>query len=202
MQTTAKEKKIFKDFSKPIADTLIQRIQAGESELYSVLFEECEPIIKRTTYRRYIRGYERDDLQQEACVVIVKASHDYECNKGMNFNQYVCLCIDNHFHHLIRWNNALKRRSMRESLSLEGVIEDYGYQLVGFAQSGQPEHKAIIDETLEEYLSCLSFFEKKVCLDCYRGYSYEDIAKRLNCTRSKVLNAKHRCTEKYRDLFL
>lgn len=197
-----KKKKTFKDFSDPVADTLIQRIQSGESHLYSLLFEQCQPIIKRTTYRRYIKGYERDDLYQEACLVIVQASQKYESNKGMNFNQYVCLCIDNHFHRLIRWNNAVKRQSIRESLSLEGVIEEKGYQLAGFAQSVQPEDGPIINETVEEYLASLSPFEKKVCLNCYLGYSYDDIAEKLNCTRSKVLNAKHRCTEKYRKLFL
>lgn len=208
MQTTNeetiafKEKKTFKDFSEPVADTLIQRIQSGESQLYPELFDQCQPIIKRTTYRRYIKGYERDDLYQEACLVIVQASQKYECNKGMNFNQYVCLCIDNHFHRLIRWNNAVKRRSIRESLSLEGVIEENGYQLVGFSQAIQPEDKPIINETVEEYLCKLSTFEKEVCLNCYLGYSYDDIAEKLNCTRNKVVNAKHRCTEKYRKLFL
>lgn len=199
---TVKEKRQFKDFGNPISDILIQKIQSGESELYAVLFEQCQPIIKRTTYRRYIKGYERDDLYQEACLVIVQACQKYECNKGMNFNQYVCLCIDNHFNRLIRWNHAMKRRSIRESLSLEGVIEEYGYQLVGISQSIQPGEGAIINETIEEYFLRLSAFEKEVCLNCYLGYTYDDIADKLNCTRSKVLNAKHRCTEKYRKLFL
>ncbi|PRY82363.1 sigma-70 family RNA polymerase sigma factor [Alkalibacterium olivapovliticus] len=199
---TQTESKSYKDISDPINDALIFQIQSGDDAAFSVLLERCQPIIRRTTFRRYIKGYDREDLYQEACVVLVEASQKYDFSKGMSFNQYACLCIDNHFHRLIRWNNAMKRQSIRDALSLEGVMEDNGYQLAGHSNVVQPEDRPIIEETAEEYFTCLSSFEKEVCLYCYMGYSYDDIAEKLNCSRNKVLNAKHRCTEKYRKFFL
>ncbi|MCC5895449.1 MAG: sigma-70 family RNA polymerase sigma factor [Alkalibacterium sp.] len=196
------ETKSYRDISDPINDSLIFQIQSGDETVFPVLLERCQPLIKRAIFRRYIKGYERDDLYQEACVVIVESSQKYEFNKGMSFNQYACLCIDNHFHRLIRWNNAVKRQSIRDSLSLEGVMEDNGYQLVGPSHTVQPEDRPIIEETINDYLTCLSPFEKDVCLNCYLGYSYDDIAELLKCSRNKVVNAKHRCTEKFRKFFL
>lgn len=194
--------KSYKDISDPINDSLIFQIQSGDNTAFPLLFERCQPLIRRATFRRYIKGYDREDLYQEACLVLVESFQKYDVKKGMSFNQYACLCIDNHFHRLIRWNNAMKRLSIRNSLSLEGVMEDNGFQLVGPSHTIQPEDRPIIEETVDDYLTCLSPFEKEVCLNCYLGYSYDDIAEKLKCSRKMVVNAKHRCTEKFRKYFL
>lgn len=81
-------------------------------------------------------------------------------------------------------------------------MEDNGFQLVGPSHTIQPEDRPIIEETVDDYLTCLSPFEKEVCLNCYLGYSYDDIAEKLKCSRKMVVNAKHRCTEKFRKYFL
>lgn len=198
----SKVPKSYRDISDPVNDDLIRRIQAGNPIAFQVLLERCQPLIKRAISKRYIKGYDREDLYQEACVVLVEASQNYDFTKGMSFNQYACLCIDNHFQRLIRWNNAMKRKSTRDALSLDGVMEENGFQLAGPVHIVQPEDRPIIVETIDEYITCLSSFEKKVCLNCYLGYSYDDIAIRLSCDRKKVLNAKHRCTEKFRNFFL
>ncbi|MFO8068870.1 MAG: sigma-70 family RNA polymerase sigma factor [Alkalibacterium sp.] len=195
-------KKTYKDISDPVVDALILQIRSGNDSVFPELLERCESLLRKSTYRRFIKGYEREDLYQEACLVLVESIEKYELDRGMSFNQYVCLSLDNHFNRLIRWSNAIKRKSFKDSLSLEGVLEENGYQLVGPSKALQPEDKPIVNETMEEYIKYLSSFEKEVCLNCFLGYSCDEIAEDLNCSREKVLNAKHRCTEKYRKHFI
>lgn len=197
-----KSKKVYKDISDPLVDALIFQIQAGDDSVFPEILERCEHILRKSIYRKFIKGYEREDLYQEACVILVESIEKYEYGRGMSFNQYVCLCLDNHFNRLIRKSNAIKRKSFKDALSLEGVLEENGYQLVGPSKAIQPEDKPIVNETMEEYIECLSPFEKEVCLNCFLGYSSDKIAEDLKCTREKVLNAKHRCTEKYRKYFM
>lgn len=197
-----KETKVYKDVSDPIVDSMIIRIQSGDSSLFPDLLERSESLLRKSTYRRFIKGYERDDLYQEACLILVESVEKYEPDRGMSFNQYVCLNLDNHFNRLIRKSNALKRKSYKEALSLESVLEENGYQLAGPSKTIQPEDKPIVNETMEEYINYLSSFEKEVCLCCFLGYSFEKIAVDLECTKEKVMNAKHRCTEKYRKHFM
>lgn len=195
-------KKKYKDISDPVVDTMVVQIQSGDYSLFPDVLERSDALLRKSTFRRFIKGYERDDLFQEACLILVEAVEKFDRNKGMSFNQYVCLCLDNHFNRLVRKSNAIKRRSFKESLSLETILEDKGYQLADPSKTIQPEDKPIVNETMEEYIKYLSSFEKDVCLYCFLGYSYEKIAKDLDCTKEKVMNAKHRCTEKYRKHFL
>jgi len=197
-----KEKKAYKDVSDPIVDSLILQIQSGDPSLFPDVLQRSEAILRKSTYGRFVKGYEREDLYQEACLALVEAVEKYETDRGMSFNQYFSLCLDNHFNRLIRKGNAVKRKAFKESLSLEGVLEENGYQLAGPSKTIQPEDKPIVNETMEEYIQYLSSFEREVCLYCFLGYSYEKIAEDLECTREKVMNAKHRCTEKYRKHFL
>ncbi|EXJ23790.1 RNA polymerase sporulation specific sigma factor SigH [Alkalibacterium sp. AK22] len=192
----------YRDISDPESDDLVLQIQKGELELFPLLLEKSEALLKRAIYRRFIKGFEREDLYQEACMILVEAVGKYKSDKGMSFNQYACLCLDNHFHKLIRWHNTIKRQAYRDALSLEKVVEEQGVQLVAESRVFMPADSPIIEETVDEYLTCLSPFERTVCISCYSGYSYDDIAAQLNCERQKVINAKHRCTEKFKKLFI
>lgn len=197
-----KPKRVYKDISDPEVDALIHQIQAGNDTIFPELLEKCDYLLKKAIYRRFVKGYEREDMYQEACVILVECIEKFDEERGMSFNQYMALSLDNHFNRLIKWNNALKRKSFKESLSLERVLEENGYQLMGPSKSIQPEDKPIVNETMEEYIEYLSSFEKEVCLYCFLGYTYDEIAEDLKCSREKVMNAKHRCTEKYRKHFM
>lgn len=197
-----KPKRIYKDISDPVVDALIFQLQSGDDSVFPELLERCEALLRKSIYRRFIKGYDREDLYQEACLILVECVEKYDFYRGMSFNQYVCLSMDNHFNRMIRWHNALKRKTFKDSVSLEGVMEEQGYQLTGRSESIQPEDKPIVNETMEEYINVLSSFEKEVLLYCYQGYSYEKIAEELKCGRETVMSAKHRCTKKYRENFM
>lgn len=194
-------KKVYRDISDPFTDSLVLRIQEGETEVYPLLIEKCNSILTRSTYRCFVKGYDREDLYQEACLVLILAVKRFALNRGMSFNQYVSLCLDNHFNRLVRMNNTIKRKTDRESLSLEGIIEESGYHLIGKANTFDPSEVPIVKETLEDFLTDLSPLESEVYKYNYLGYSYEQMAEMMACHREKAMSARHRCTDKFKKHF-
>lgn len=199
--TNQDNKKVYKDISDPLTDSLVLRIQSGESDIFPLLIERCKGLLMRSTYRCYIKGYDRDDLYQEASMVLILAVKRFAPNKGMSFNQYVSLCLDNHFNRLVRMNNTIKRKTDRESLSLEGIIEETGYHLIGKMNTLEPSEVPIVKETLEEFFAELSPFERKVYEYQTLGYSYDKIAETIPCDREQAMSARHRCTDKFKKYF-
>lgn len=184
-----------------INETLIFMVQHVDESRFSELFERCKPLFYRSIRKRFIRGYDQDDLWQEACECFVEATRKYERDRGMSFSQYVSLCLDNHFNRLSRWNNALKRKSNKEALSLDGIVEQKGNQVMGTAKSLSPSEWILMQESMAEYQEALSGFEKIVSMLYMSGYNYDEIATSLRCSREKAMNAKHRCSQKYKELF-
>ncbi|GAA0360887.1 hypothetical protein GCM10008932_11940 [Alkalibacterium iburiense] len=194
-------KKVYKDISDPITDALVLKIQSGETDLYPLLMDRCKSLLTRSTYRCFIKGYDREDLYQEASLVLILSVKRFVLNKGMSFNQYVSLCLDNHFNRLMRMNNTIKRKSDRESLSLDSIIEETGYHLIGKSDNIDPSSVPIMKETLEEFFTDLSPFERKVYEYQYLGYSYDQIAEMIPCDREQAMSARHRCTDKFKRHF-
>lgn len=180
---------------------LIEMIQNGDDSKLSDLYESCNPILKRALSWRYIKGYEQEDLWQEASECFVEATKKYDPTRGMSFNEYLALSLDNHFSRLIRWTTALKRKSNVEALSLDGIVEQAGQHVMGISKELTPSEKVIIKEAMIEYKLNLSKFERTVSMLFMFGLSYDEIAETTQSSREKVMNAKHRSAQKYRRLF-
>lgn len=186
-----------------INETLIFMVQYVDDRYFDRLFERCKPLLKRAVRkRRYIKGYDNDDLWQEACECFIEVTRKYDRTRGMSFSQYVSLSLDNHFNRLVRWNNALKRKSNKEALSLDGLVAQAGQHIMGSSKELSPSEAVIVKESMSEYSEVLSRFEQTVSLLYMEGYSYDEISVRLDCPREKVMNAKHRCSQKYKNMFM
>lgn len=186
-----------------INETLIFMVQYIDDSQFDKLFERCKPLLKKAVRKkRYIKGYDQDDLWQEACECFVEVTKKYDRTRGMCFSQYVSLSLDNHFNRLRRWNNALKRKSNLEALSLDGLVDQAGQHIMGSSKELTPPDAVIVKESMSEYSEVLSKFEQIVSMLYMEGYSYDEISTELNCSREKVMNAKHRCSQKYKNLFM
>lgn len=191
----------YKDISDPRSDSLVFRMQAGDPTAFPQLLERTVEILTRSTYRYFIKGYEREDLYQEACLVLIEAIDKYMPDKGLSFNQYVNLCLDNHFNRLIRFNNTQKRKSMFDSVSYEDLVEEHGYQFPGGANTFKPSEIPLVKESINDFLESLSLFEKEVYYFLCLGKSYEQISKIMDISKRRVMDARHRCARKYKEYF-
>lgn len=193
--------KVYKPIIDPIADELAIEIRLGNKDLFPFLFDRCDPLLKKAAFKHYITGYDKDDLYQEACMVLHKAIHTFDYDKGMSFHQYTSLCLANHFQKLIRHHNTMKRKPILDTLSLEDMMEENGYQLEGIYEPLHTDDVPIIKETFQDYILFLSDFERDICFYFAKGYTTETIAQLLNCSKAQVKSGKQRCTDKFKKFF-
>ena len=112
---------------------------------------------------------------------------------------------------LVRENNAKKRLINYEAISFDSLAtfklkKTYSDKICSsFSQKNiNPEEKVISQETAEEihqkiYIS-LSVLEHKVLLMYLNGYSYKEIATKLNTGEKTIDNALVRVRKKMKDI--
>ncbi|WP_208559823.1 RNA polymerase sigma factor [Marinilactibacillus kalidii] len=186
-----------------INETLIFMFQHDIEDTFEILYKRCESLLWRAVYKNW-QCFERsrEDLWQEASLCFVCVTKKYKRDKKMCFSQFVSLSLDNHFSSLRRMKFAKKRKADSNAISLDHLCEQKGIYVMGIAKDSSPLDALLIEETMQEFQKHLSAFEKKVVMLFAKGYSYDSIAEHLDCSREKVMNAKHRCTQKYKSLFL
>lgn len=188
-------------------EELIFLIKHKDVDPYRILFERYEPLYKRLAYKYKFRGYDIDDLYQEAWIVIVRSIQHYDSTSGITLGQFLKKTINNEYQNILRKESAIKRKIDKQASSLDAITEAIGDTIYGDSVYSvensyyfPPDHHAMVNEIFDTYEDKLSPFESKV-LKCYlKQMKVEDIAEELECSSSKVVNAIDRCKLKLREL--
>lgn len=190
-----------KEEQRNLPDLLVLSIQTLGMDPFAELVEICKPITYGMTKRFFLPDYEREDFLQEGRAVLIKSVYDWKVEKGMPFLQYYQMQLRNHLNMLVRKNYAQKRRVNLEATSLDNLIEQAGIHVQGSAHSTlQPEDRAIMQETLDQYLVDLSPLELEV-FDLYAGGELpKEISKKLSRREDTIRNAIYRCRLKLGNL--
>lgn len=182
-------------------ELLVFMLQNVDGDPFLILADILKPIIYQSIKQRYIRGFDREDFLQEANKVFVESINKYKFEEEMKFPQYFSMQLENHLNMLIRKETALKRRSIKEATSYDELNELRKMKFHSTSGSNvSPEESAIVQETLHEYISDLSSFEKEVFFFYIADVSYEEIARRLNCEKEKAQSAMYRCGVKLKKI--
>src|SRR5699024_3199087 len=179
-------------------------LKSVNGDIYESLIDSCKPIIYKSINKRYIAGYDQDDLFQEASMVLMKSIQTYRFDTDMRFQQYFGRCLINHLNSLGRKSIANKRKSMNEAVSMEYLTEVSGVEPTHSLRTAQflnPEDETIAQESYREYTSTLSEFEKDVFKLYLTNHSFAAIAKSLDTDISKVKSAIYRCSKKLKQSF-
>lgn len=180
-----------------ISDLIVLSLQIVGLHPFDKLVKLCEPITYSTIKKYFFPDYERDDFLQEARSVLVKSLQDWEISRGMPFTQYYHMQLNNHLNMLVRKNHAQKRVVNLHTSSLDSLVEVAGIHVQGLADSlTHPEELAIARETMGDYLLNLSKLETLVFKYYLKGYSYEEISKKLGITVGQTQSALYRCRKK------
>lgn len=181
-----------------IGELLVFVIQQVNGDPFEALLKYCEPVVLNAMKNRYIRGYDRDDFMQEAREVLIKAVKNYKFDTDLRFLQYFSMCLESHYNGLLRKDTALKRRSMKWAYSISEI--DEGQQLKPGGAHLNPEGVLIAKEMLNDYLIGLSAFEREVFTYYLSDFSYEQIARKMNCNVDKAKAGVYRCSRKFKKL--
>lgn len=173
---------------------LMLRVKQGDREAFEELVEKYKQPVMNLVYRTLPDATEAEDLAQHVFLQVFKSAHRYEVSAKFTtwlFTIARNLCL-----------NEIRRRSRHPAQSLDETFADSDDQPVRQAEDLKtftpPDAllQAELEEKIESALAELPEKQRTAILMC-RGdeFSYEDIAKVLECSVSATKSLIHRGRE-------
>lgn len=183
---------------------LIRQAREGSEEAFECIFKKYMPIVLHQRSKSYLRFYDLDDWLQEGRIVCYQSIHRYDCYKNVTFGLFFKINFERWVISAIRFQEAQKRKINQVTDSLDYQIELKGEGLNGFQEDLKAETSleyVFVRETLENFSTCLSDFERDVYEYVLQGEDMDSIAKHLNVSRQKVDCGYSRLKRKLKNKF-
>jgi len=171
------------NYKKASDEVLVLMSQEGEREAMEFLIEErYQPFVKKIVNRLrnkfYLRGFEPNDLTQEAFLGLFKAIDDFKIERKTKFKDFSKHVIEKHIGTLILRSSNFKNKVLNESFSYHspiGTESEITFEQLLKSETFAPEESCIKKETYEIIKEKLTELEE-IVLDLYSlGLSYEEI---------------------------
>ena len=176
---------------------LLARFRSGGQDAFETIASRYLGLISSAA-KRY-RGMSADtddsDMIQEGMVALLSACRTYDGDKGMSFKNYLMLCVENRYRSLLR--SATRKGSVpaHNMISIEEE-QDAAFDSTATSLPELVETKEYIGSLYRILKDSLSDLEYKVAILHLSGYSYREIADKLNVSLKKVDNAQTRIRQK------
>ncbi|MBQ6413752.1 MAG: sigma-70 family RNA polymerase sigma factor [Ruminococcus sp.] len=178
-------------------EELIKSFLSGDDEAFEVIVSRYLGLIS-TVAKKY-RGISSDtddsDMIQEGMVALLSACRSFDAQKGMSFKNYLVLCVENRYRTMLRSCARQSAVPARNMISLEDDAES-AFDPTVTSLPEIVETKDYIDSLHRVLKDSLSPLEYKVAILHLSGYSYKEIAKRLDIPLKSVDNAQTRIRQK------
>lgn len=141
-------------------------------------------------------GIQVQDLYQEARLGFIESLYTYQENKAVGLAHYVKICVETHVKSALRKCRSHSYRMLDTSFSLDiSISEDNSLTLQDMVECDNldynPVYRANMNDclkTLNQRLKQLTDLEKTVYEYWNKGYSYQEISKKVNCSAKFVDN--------------
>lgn len=186
--------------------------KSGNEEAIERIFSNYKSYIVRNSQNFYLKDGERDDLEQEGYIGLLKAIKYYDENRHIDFDIFVYLCVKRQMFTAIRNSNTLKSKSLTNAILMnkQVIFEDLNSNKKSF-EFYSPEDIVLGKElilSLKKYLiQKLTCFEKDVFYYMIKGYTYTQIAnkllekpKKIDNTIQRIKRKINKFMEEYRNL--
>lgn len=185
-----------------ITEEVIAKAQAGNSEAIDLIIKEYKNLIFLNVKNYFLVGADEDDLLQEGAIGLLKAIHAYTKGKA-SFKTFATLCIRRQILTAVRSSNAQKNSALNaasgNNLETENGSEIYPKELYS-NKKYNPEEIFLSKEKISDFHkfveSNFSAFEKKVFEYMVKGYSYKEIAEKLDKSPKTIDNSFQRIKRK------
>lgn len=185
-----------------ITEEVIAKAQAGNSEAIDLIIKEYKNLIFLNVKNYFLVGADEDDLLQEGAIGLLKAIHAYTKGKA-SFKTFATLCIRRQILTAVRSSNAQKNSALNaasgNNLENENGSEIYPKELYS-NKKYNPEEIFLSKEKISDFHkfveSNFSTFEKKVFEYMVKGYSYKEIAEKLDKSPKTIDNSFQRIKRK------
>ena len=181
---------------------LVYLAQEGNEDAINIIYDKYKPIIVKKSKNAIVfvthHGIEINDIMQEGYIGLEEAIRNFSQDSEATFYTFASLCIDRQLINFLRKINGNKDRVLNEAIMLDDSLEktltdNYNVEdnLLGKDNNEQ------ITKMLRD---ALTDFEKNVFDLRIRGYSFEEIAKKLNKDLKSIYNTLQRIKAKFKKI--
>jgi len=178
-------------------EQLVVRIQAGETDLMSTLWEQVKLFAYKQAWKFYKRQTNRclslcvgiEDLQQEAYLAIYQAVEAFDIEKCVKFLTYAGYHLIKCFYTSVGLHRATRKyaeysldyiivdNAKGGNLSLLDILPDQTAE-AEIENAIEREYLSQVGEILNKALNCLSAPQRETAINCYgKGLSYSEYAR-------------------------
>lgn len=178
-------------------EELLRDFLSGNDDAFDMITSRYLGLISTAAkkYRGMAADIDDSDMIQEGMVALLSACRSYSAEKGMSFKNYLMLCVENRFRSMMRASARQRAVPPRNMISLEADA-DVAFDPTVTSLPEMVETKEYIDGLHRILKNSLSNLEYKVAILHLSGYTYKEIAQRLNISLKSVDNAQTRIRQK------
>lgn len=188
---------------------LVTEAQAGDVAAEEALIRKYSNLVRSKTKAYFIMGADENDVMQEGMIGLMKAVRKYDPSKNATFGTFADVCVTSQIISAIRTADRIKHKPLNLSVSLSNPVEKDGTEGITIEDTlyasvaDSPEEIVLLKDVTYYILNngdnIFSEFEMKVIGETVKGYSYDQVAERLNKSRKQVDNALQRAKKKVND---
>ena len=188
----------------PSDEALIARIRQGDRTAEGLLYDRYKQLVRSRAHSYFLIGADHEDLVQEGMIGLYKAVCEYDESKAASFKSFAELCITRQILSAIKQATRKKHGPLNNYVSLNrSETSDGDLTLLDTVRSlsvADPEDVVIgrenFDQLVQHLNNVLSPMEQRVLNLYLCGYSYPQIAAKLEKPAKSVDNAMQRVKRK------
>ena len=194
------------DYSIMKDEEVVNLVHEGDFMAQDYLLNKYKTFVKTKSRAYFLIGADKEDITQEGMIGLYKAIRDYRDNKNASFKSFAELCINRQLITAIKAAGRQKHMPLNSSVSLnKTVYEDEGENTyINIIESAEavtsPETIFIGIENrnfiVENIMTALSSFEKRVLNLYLQGKTYSEIAQIMGKAEKSIDNALQRVKKK------
>ena len=186
-------------------EQLLIKVQNGDETAENELIDRYKNLATKISRGYFIVGGDYEDTIQEGMIGLYKAIKNYAPEKYASFKTFAIMCIKHQIQTAIKKANTNKNKPLSSAVSLQSFSannthETTDYLPVELIFSTTPAEDAIEKENYQQLKAIikdnLSQLERKVLKDYLQGYSYKEIATRLQISSKSIDNCLSRIKSK------
>lgn len=197
--------KITDDFNDMKDEQIVIEAKKGNVDALNYIIEKYKNMVVSISSKYFIIGAEKEDIIQEGMIGLFKSIRNFEDGKQSSFKSFADLCIKRQLITAIKTSTRQKHIPLNSYLSLnKNAYETEGdLELIDVLNAEVIEdpldtitNKESVENIENQMQNILSEFEKNVLDKYLKGYSYNQIAQKLDTHVKSVDNAIQRIKKK------